>query len=461
MNLSLRKLRALVLTALTLTAMTASAATYRPLPEELDGTMMPYRMPPEKEWLQAPDTLTPFHIEYVGRHGARYLSSEKKLFPLLTILQEQKKAKNLSSTGEAMLTLLEKIRKDSEGKWGALSEVGVREQTDLGNQMSTQWKGLFTQPDIEVNAISSDVPRVVNSMYNFLHALGARHVNATVNASSGEVYSPLMRFFETNPDYRDWLAGKLKGVDSWEGPELEVQKKYVAEGPARRLFKKVPVINEIEYTLNGQTKHRRFDSDGMTAMQALSMEMYGVLQSLRASGMGEPTTRWMSEDEYRGCWTAANADQWLKRSLNPFSTLPERAAVPLLMDIVGKADAAVGSLQLSQLKEKKEKTVEIPSPAANLRFGHAETIMPLAALMNLPECAELPLDLDLIAKEWHNYYVSPLAANIEIVLAQGPSGRIYAAVALNGQPVVMKGQENIWLPWAKLRDCWLHLAASY
>lgn len=441
---------------------TSIAATYTPLPKELDGTMMPYNQPPESEWLAAPDSLRPFHVEYVGRHGARYLSSAKKLVPLLSVLKKEKELNNLSREGEAFLTLLDDVALKSDGKWGALSALGAQEQNALGTQMATQWASLFSSPRVAVDAISSDVPRVVNSMYNFCHALAAIHPDATVNASSGNVYSPLMRFFETDPLYRSWLAGKLQEPDSWKEPEFEMQRRYIPAAPARRLFRKDPRLSEFEYTLNGETKVRRFDNpDDISAMQALTMEMYGVLQSLRASGIGQPTTRWMTIEEYEACWKSANGSQWLKRSLNPFSTLPERAAVPLLLDIMSKADASIDALRLERIGKKEKVNNYVPSPAANLRFGHAETIMPLAALMNLPGCAELPLDLDKVATEWHNYYVSPLAANIEIVFAEAPSGTIYSAVALNGKPVCFKGEASPWIEWLKLRSLWLQLSASY
>ena len=51
----------------------------------LDGTMMPYDFADCDSVVPWDDSYTPVFINYVARHGARYLSSEKKVSTLLKI----------------------------------------------------------------------------------------------------------------------------------------------------------------------------------------------------------------------------------------------------------------------------------------------------------------------------------------------------------------------------------------
>ncbi|MCM1152856.1 MAG: histidine phosphatase family protein [Muribaculum sp.] len=451
----------------------AVAENYQPLPAWLDGTMRPYVFPSENKMLEVPDSLVPFHIEYVGRHGSRYLSSEKKVMPLLTLLSEQEKNNNLTATGRQFLVLLQKVKADSEGHWGDLSTIGREEAFRLGADMARRYPGVFQQGVVAVDALSSDVPRVIDTMYCFTLGLRNNSPGLSVSTTEGRFTSPLTRFFETDPVYRKWL----KDSPEWQSPLSEYERRRVPETPARRLFRKMPENFTVTYTKSSgnETTAKFGGRDCLSELQSVTMAMYGMLQGLRATSMGTPTTQWMTEEEYRDCWSCINAQQWLKRTVTPFSDMSGIAATPLLIDIINTADRAVGQMNVYDIEPynwewsdewskddfHRNQTHYVPSPAACLRFGHAETVLPLASLMNLPGCSVKGADLDNLDDKWRNSSVSPLASNIELVLAQAPSGTIYAAVTLNGLPQTLEGAQGPWQTWTSLRTRWLQYAASY
>lgn len=68
-------------------------------------------------------------------------------------------------------------------------------------------------------------------------------------------------------------------------------------------------------------------------------------------------------------------------------------------------------------------------------FGHAETLLPLFSLMRLPGCFALPLNWDNLADEWRLQEITPLGANLAILILRSVTGRHYAAVRLNGRTV--------------------------
>lgn len=381
---------------------------YEALPAEYDGTMMTYEFSKD-EIVEVPDSLTPFHLEYVARHGARYLSSSKKVEALRLSLEEEAAKRNLTDQGRKFLSLLDSVSESSNGKWGMLTEVGIEEERDLSERVSADFPGIFGEG--RVVAIATYVPRVVESMYTFLYPLCVHSEELEVSSSEGGQYNALLRFFDCDNSYGRWLKH-----GDWEEPLEEFVKKTMPTAPAKRLLMSPP------------------DDD---KLRKLSAEMYGVLQSLRAASFGAPTTEWMSETEYRKCWECSNMEHYLKRSVSTLSQLPAWGSAPLLLNIIGDADESVENTW---------------SPKANLRFGHAETLLPLVALMDLPGCRYSSGNLDEVADKWHDYDISPLGANLRIVLARSESGRVYAAVWLNGRCVID------WEPWSTLRGRWLNNA---
>lgn len=404
--------RLLALIAFVAAIFAANARQWEPLPAELDGTMMPYDF--SKSYVAIPDSLTVFHAEYVARHGARYLSSAKKAEGLLSTLEYYRKKGLLTPLGREFLTFLNKIIKDSDGKWGLLSDIGKEEERSLAEEMAKSFPGI---KETRTEAIATYVPRVVESMDIFTYSLARQSPDIEISSSSGKQYSDLLRFFDTWSPYAQWLKnGEMH--DGWSEPLESFEEEHLPTAPAKRLITAVADTREL---------------------QKISMQMYGVLQSLRATGMGVPTTRWMSEEEYRSCWECANLNHYLKRSLSSLSTLPVRGAIPLLVNIIQCADASMAMGE---------------GAGANLRFGHAETLLPLTALMGLPGCVALPPDYTRLSAEWKDYEISPLGANIRILFARTNEGRTYAAVWLNSREVVA------WTPWTTLRSEWLVRAGS-
>ena len=132
-----------------------------------------------------------------------------------------------------------------------------------------------------------------------------------------------------------------------------------------------------------------------------------------------------------------NFREYLLYSANTLSSRPAEIAAPLLRDLVQTADSVVsGKLHL----------------AAKLRFGHAETMMPLLALMRVPGCNYLTNYFDTVADNWHAYATVPMACNLQMTLFRSGSGRIYARVDLNERPVrLLPGQTSDYVLWDELR----------
>lgn len=401
------------------------ASRYDVLPARYDGTMSPYNFEAVAEAPAVPDSLRPFFINYVGRHGARFLSSESKVTAVRKALYEAHKRGSLTRTGQRFLLLLDKVSEVTSGRWGALNETGESEQRRLAEEMMRMWPEVMQSG--KVQARSTFVPRVVMSMYTFCHTLAADSDSLEIYTDEGKQNNDLLRYFDTDTAYVSYLDN-----GAWK------------KGYAQYLAANAPY--EPALRLTGR-------NSGMdtVSLRRLSMDIYGVLQSLRAAGLEPPTTEWMTRDEYRKCWEVSNLKHYLQRVANRYSDIAAVAAMPLLRELCHTADSVI-----AEVKRGERQTLK-----ANLLFGHAETLMPLLSLMGLPGCdpcyenclhsLSVSKDFADLSTLWNDRLVSPLAANLEMVYFLSPTNNVYVLLRLNGRNIPPKEGLPLINPWDTLK----------
>lgn len=390
------------------------AYAYEELPARYDGSMMPLNLTEAQSLREvAPDSLKPVMINYVARHGARYLSSAKKISVLRSAFKDAEKARTITDRGRRFILLLDSVEAVTANRWGALNTLGKEEQQVLATQMRDLCPELMSHGSVQ--AIATYVPRVVMSMYEFCHTLCRLSPNLEINTAEGKRFSPLLRYFDTDPAY----SAYLKNGD-WKEVCSRYQEEIISTEPARRLLGGCYGKDSKRY-------------------RELTMAIYGVLQSLRAASLPAPGTEWMSVKEYEQCWRVANLEHCLRRTSTSLSSLPAQSAKGLLSSIIASLDSA-----------------GMPkSPVAILRFGHAETLMPLFDLMKLPGCVPAPkTPYDEIYKSWRDYEVVPLAANLLIVTLRGASGKLYICMRLNGRWVAPLSNGRKVIPYTELKAFW-------
>ena len=393
-----------------------SQPAYQILPAIYDGSMMPYDFSACTP-AEVPDSLTPFFISYVGRHGARFLSSEKKVTKLEEAISKARAAGNLTPLGEEMASLVELVKKHTDNRWGALDSVGAYEQQRLAVQMAEMWPSVTKEGTI--NATATYVPRVVMSMYEFTHSLCSRQPRLDIYTAEGHKFDPLLRYFTTDPAYVSYLKEK-----PWQKEYDSFIDKNASPQPAINLF--------------GST----FDEK---ENRKLTLDIYSVIQSLRAAGLPAPDSRWMSPEEYKNCWKAANLEHYFARTDNPLSSIPVEGATPLLSRLIDDLSSATVSYT-SQTSPAYDSAI--------LYFGHAETLMPLLSLCDVAGCNAPLAKPGNVDEYWKDYEVVPLGANFEITLLKAPSGNIYALTRLNGHDVKIGDFLSPIVTWQSLKDFW-------
>ncbi len=379
---------------------------------ECEGSAMPYPIPTET--YELPDSLTAIFVNHVGRHGARFPSSPQNVSRLIKELASADSAGALTPAGKEMLALTRFVSEKSRNRWGALDSLGMAEQRGIASRMFRRYGLLFN--DTRILAISSYSPRCVMSMYEFTHQLDRLNNHIEIFTSSGRQNSPLMRPFDIDEDFIEWMRS-----GSWKEAYNMQYETIMPTAPGRKLFKG-------EYA-------RQMTSE---AARDVTYHMFKLLQGLPAMGLPPQMEKYFTLPEANRAWSCTNLGHYLERTATTLSTLPAEIAAPLLADLLTTAENA--------LEGKQDYKVI-------LRFGHAETLMPLLSLMRLDGCYYLTNYFDTVALHWKDFHVVPMAANLQMVMAKSKSGHIYVRFDLNERPIpLLPGSDSIYTPWEDARE---------
>lgn len=384
---------------------------------ECHGTYRPYPVPTVSA--AYPDTLTPVMINHVGRHGSRYPSSAKQSTLLRQALVKIDENCGLNATGKQLLALTDRLVEASSGRWGALSQLGVAEQRGIAARMFQNYRPLFNNG--RVNAISSYSPRCIMSMYEFMHQLSRLDNKIDIATLSGRCNSKLLRFFDLSEPFKDFMESDAltKSLN-----EFSIQNTPV-EALAKLSSKPLADLFTLE--------------EARAAVQA----EFSVLTSFAPLQTSVDPTPFFSLADLNALWGVSNLSHYLKRSASTLSAIPADISAPLLEELVTTFD----------------KFIDNPEAIApvQLRFGHAETIMPLLALMRLNGCYYLTNYFDTVGLHWRDFYVSPMATNLQLVLFKSKKGNLYLRAQLNEVPVpLMAGTDTMFVPWKQARAYLLH-----
>lgn len=401
--MKITRLLLIILTGL-LPLLTAAAAPSGLSALQCQGSRTPYPAPDSV--VGAPDSLVALMINHVGRHGARYATSPKHFTDVIEALGD---SASLTPLGREILRSTRRAIDETADRWGQLDSLGRAEQSGIAARLCMAWPQLVVGQ--RVTAISTYVGRCVASMESFASTLRRFQSGiGTVETSSGRQYSPLLRFFSTDSAYVRWAAEK---------PYDHVLKEFTDETtPADRLMKSI--FTQVP--------------EGTDAKK-LAADIYYVLSSQGAMGLGTGALELLSPDEFNRLWQIDNLRQYLSRTASTVSTLPADIAQPLLLDLIRSTDDFIEGRS---------------NVAVNLRFGHAETLMPLLSLMRLPGCYYLTHYFDTVADHWQTWNVVPMASNLQIILFRShSSGNLYVRVDLNERPMEIDGMT--YIPWKRFR----------
>lgn len=362
---------------------------------EYAGTSLPYPCHGDREAYQVPDSLEVVYIDHVGRHGARFLSKASYTRDMLKFLDD---SGPLTPAGVKLRALCHRLDSVTAGRYGALDSIGMVEQTGIGDRMSRRGAEALRQLD-SVTAIASYVPRCVMSMDMCSHAVIWNHPKTEMGQGSGPRYNTLVRFFDTDSAYLAYdRSNEWKRV--WEEYDAKVS-------PVDAVRRLIPNCNAV--------------SD--KKLRKMARVMYKIVAGANAVFGSVDWQAFYTPDEYRRAWQSENLRHYLTYSANGLSLTPSRMSRSLVADIAASLEHA--------------SRPGYDGPAMTLRFGHAETLMPLLSQLAVPGCRYVTTDWSGVAGHWRDYEVVPMAANLQLLLLRSKgTDRMYVQTLHNEQPAM-------------------------
>lgn len=378
--------------------------------DECLGSHRPYPSPTES--IETPDSLTPIFINHVGRHGARYPSTPKATMTLASVLQRADSIGTITADGRQLKALTEEVLERSHNYWGALDSLGKAEERGIASRMFLEFPELFIGGNVA--AYSSYSPRCLMSMYEFTHQLDRLNNNVDITTSAGRVNSRMLRPFDNDASFSEYIRSQV-----WKTPYEDYAVTQITDAPLKRVLG------------NGFPLSQSDVAD-------LAMSEYDFISGLPAMGIDVDIATYFTKEEFNALWSCHNLRQYLQRSANTMSTAPADIASPLLLDIIRTTESAVSGQS---------------APNVILRFAHAETLLPLYAMLRLRGSYYLTNYYDTVATHFRNFSIVPMAANLRFVLFRTDSGKYYLRADLNERPIpLLPNDDRIYLPWSEARN---------
>jgi len=361
------------------TAIVANASLSREeafqTPEKMGGVYYAYPVTEAKS-TPAPKGYEPFYISHYGRHGSRYLINDSDYLNVLELFRKAKDAGALTALGENTYFGLLSVWEEAEGRGGELTPLGNRQHRGIAGRMYDNYPQVFAN-GAEITACSTQVMRCAHSMFAFIEALKEKEPSLDISReSSRRNMDYLCHWTQESADYNgksgSWRPDYLRMRQSLTRPDSLISRLFGDAG----FVKENVVPDELMWGLYWIAVGQQNIED--------KTDFLGIF----------------SKDELYDLWR-----------INNFEFYVHNAAYPRSNGI--HVDNAKNLLR--NITETADKYMRGKHHGATLRFGHDGNITPLLALMKVEGCYGMESDPFKVSEVWQNFYVSPMASNLQLV----------------------------------------------
>ena len=390
------------------------------------GTKTPYKNPSQK-YTPAPAGYFPVFINHVGRHGARHLLKDVKTTFAYALLFQADSANELTNDGKHLKQMVIALQKVETDNIKFISAEGKNELAGLGKRMYLNYGNVFkTKVSLSV-AVTKEI-RTKQSADAFLQGLNSKlRDSATVKFYNDDTG---LRFYDLSPAYKNFEAGVDIGAMTLALEKAdhlpEIDKDVISK------FFTADFLNKLD-----EKQQAKFVTDvfGFTTI------VYSLNAEINQKGYQPADLDFKSFftcDELQKLGEMDSADENLKKGAGTdIDGIQVRVATPLLVDFINTTDDFVNTGNYT----------------ACLRFAHAETIAPFAALLQIASADKAAKDLSGLNTNWQAAKVIPLSANIQWVFYKRKGTPDYLVkVLLNEKEVPIDGLSPKSFPYYKWSD---------
>ena len=347
----------------------------------------PYPAEALPQLTDAPAGYEPFFINHYGRHGSRWLTHKENYDRPVEQLLKAARHNKLTSRGKQLLTELQFVQAQSQGRIGELSDVGAEQHRGIAHRMVENFPQVFSD-GATVDARSTIIIRCILSMLNATGEIRALcpGIDVATDASVHDMH------------YTGWGYGE---------DTLANYQRSLIRHTSDSIFKaRIRPARFLKQIVNDDA----FVADSLNGLKLMEdvFDIAGTLQNHHVFD-GMSLYDLFTNDELCQLWQCKNIYWYLQWSNSPQggNRMPfiEKA---LLHNMIATADDAIAH----------------DRHGAALRFGHETCLLPLACLMELDSVNYSCHNLDDLHNHWQNFNIFPMGCNIQMVFYRRADSRI-------------------------------------
>ncbi len=351
----------------------------------------------------APKGYKPFYVSHYGRHGSRYLISDNDYSRVRDLMREADSRGALTALGRDVLSRLDTVWAEAQGRGGELSPLGNRQHRAIAQRMYRAYPEVFAgQP--RVTAASTVVMRCAHSMFAFVEGLKELNPSLVIPRESAQRDMNYL-------NYHSAESGKYSGHEGeW----------YLDWRKFRTDMTRPDRMMASLFTDSLFVRRHVDPVDLMWGFYWITVDMQNMETSVSFDDL------WQGDELYN-LWQVFNFNFYACNSSYPLADGQHvDNAKNLLRDILDKADRYIAD----------------GLNGATLRFGHDGNIIPLAALMRFDGCYAYETDPYKLHEVYADYRISPMAANIQLVFFKDRGGDVIVKFMLNEREVAIPAETS-------------------
>jgi hypothetical protein len=375
----------------------------------------------------APKGYLPVFINHVGRHGARHLTKAVSSYYIYNLLMQADSLKGLSKNGKLLKEKILRLDTVEMGSYKSISDEGTIEQAGIANRIYINYKNVFKNSQPNFNISYTKEIRTLQTSEAFLNELKTK-INKPV--ISKQINDTILRFYDMSSAYAAFknngiwqkYIGQLKDSLHYNEIANQITQQFFTPIFFKKLTKKnrdkftsnIFSLISIFYSIQNEITDKGYKADELDMQQFLTCDELYILAKIDNA-----------EDYFvKGPGTDVNGIQ-------------VKIAAPLLADFINTTDAYIKAKEIN----------------AQLRFCHAETISPFAAIMGITNASETTKNILDINKVWNSDKVIQLSANIQWVLyKKGGDEKYLIKFLLNEKEVSINGLSTKTFPYYSWDD---------
>lgn len=354
----------------------------------------------------APKGYKPFYVSHYGRHGSRYLLSDRDYQWIIQLMEKAETVNGLTPLGHDVLKRLNMVWEEAQGRAGDLTPLGVRQHQGIAERMSNNFPEVF-RGKRHVSARSTVVYRCAMSMVAFGDRLKQLNPQLDMSYEMSEKYMSYLNYHSARSNA--FTHGK-------KGPWVEEYRKFeeAQVHPDRLVSTLFSNADFIRCEVN--------PSELMWGLYWIAVDMQDMETPVSFFDL-------FTAKEMFDLWQCVNYRFYMGNA-NPLASngIVMANAKSLVENILESADAAI-----------KDRSI-----AATLRFGHDGNVIPLLALLQIENFDVAVAGPAEVYKHWCDFKATPMASNVQIVFFENKAGDILVKFMHNENEVHVPVKTDQW-----------------